>query len=235
MKKHHQGFTLIEMLIAIAIFSSLIAVLLMSFHQGLSLWEKGHKKAARWISLEHRYDWLEHVFSQANAAGYHVAGKHMRPFFHGDKKEMTLITAAPIMDTPGSLKPVQFRWIERDGRYALMYREGRQGADVHMDSFDFSDWIPLLHGVEKAYFRYEAPINPFPVDLPRDSLPEDMRKRYRDAPEWMSVFDSEAIVSLPSRVVFFFIDKAGDEHRWSFHCRYKQDVWPEEFYDKANQ
>ncbi len=236
MNERQKGFTLIEMLIAIAIFSSLIGILLMGFNQGLNLWGKGQHKTEKWMLLEHRYDWLEHVFSQAVAADYYIAGKGTWPFFHGNEKEMTLITAAPVMDTPGSLRPVQLRLFEEDGKYTLKYREGRKSATVKMDiSFKSATWIPLFQDLKKASFQYEAPVNPFPLDMPENMLPADMRKRYRNTPEWMSVFDSRSIVSLPGRVDFFFIDKDGVEHRWRFHCRYVANVWSEEFYDAAKQ
>jgi len=229
-----RGFTLIEMLISMAIFSSLIGVLLMGFHQGLNLWDKGQKKTVKWVSLEQRYDWLNRVFSQANASEYYFEGKGTYAFFLGKGLEMVLVSSAPIMDTLGSLRPIQFQVLKKDGQYNLVYREGRKGADVSMDiSFDSVPWILILSKLREAHFRYEAPVNPSPFNTPLEAMPPVMRKQYRNSPEWMPSFDAKLMATLPSRVEFSFIDKDGGEHHWRFHCRYMSDIWPKELYGGA--
>jgi len=230
-----KGFTLIEMLIALTIFSLLIGVLLMGFSQGLTLWHKGQNKSTKWITLEHRYDWLDRLFSQAIAAQYKLDDGRSRvaPFFSGDKLSMTLLTVAPIMDTSGSLKQVEFCLLEKAEKQTLMYREKKNSKNVWIEQdFKSVQWIPLLKTITKAYFRYEAPKNPFPENISIMTLPRDIRQRYRNAPEWMSEFDSKSIMSLPQRIEFFFIDKDGEEHHWIFQCRFMPDIWPDEVYNE---
>jgi len=226
-----RGFSLIEMLVAMAIFSSLIGVLLMGFHQGLSLWDKGQQKTVEWISLEQRYDWLERLFLQVNASDYSFVGKGDHAFFLGEPLRMELVSSAPIMSTLGPGMPIQFRLMKKNGQYDLMYREGQQGDDVSMKfSFDSNPWVLIFQNLREASFRYEAPANPYPFETSLESLSPVMRKQYRNSPEWRSSFKAELIGSLPSRVAFSFVDKNGDAHHWRFHCRYMSDVWSKEFY-----
>jgi len=235
MVKHRSnGFTLIEMLIAIAIFATLISVLLMGFNQGLKLWSKGNKRTSEWISFEHRYSWLERVFSQAVASEYQAAqnkGVYV-PFFLGNKDKMSFVTTAPIMDATGTLKHIQLKLLSEQGAQTLMYREKQESSKInHNDNFESTKWVPLIKNISQAYFRYEAPKNPFPTSISLHLLPIDMRSRYRNSAEWMAQFDSTKIVSMPSTIEVFFVDDKSRKHQWLFKCQHLPEAWVNEMYD----
>ena len=56
--RRQAGFTLIEMVIALTLFASLIGLAMFGYSQGLSMWERASRQSAGWQAMEFRYDLL---------------------------------------------------------------------------------------------------------------------------------------------------------------------------------
>lgn len=221
-----QGFTLIEMLVAMAIFSVLMGLLMMGFSQGLSLWQRADDKAGHWQSLEWREQLLQHLFEQALAADFPLANGDL-PRFEGAPDALSFLSGAPILTAFGAIKPVQLKLDERDGAWRLLYREGRRGADLSGSLHLVGDeWVPLLTGLKHASFRYEAPVFPVPSGVDLQSLSRQQRLRYRQHPVWMADYDIQTLLLLPQRIELQFTDARGNRHRWRFFFRHHFEAWP---------
>jgi general secretion pathway protein J len=120
-REHSKGYTFIEVLVAMAIFSSMVMLATMALNQGLrqyqGLMEKG-------INLwdKAKYIWADNSFS--SIADYYVQTEkgNWAPYFYGDQTHISYISLSPLAgDLPVAV------WIikeQRDnGRYDVVYYE----------------------------------------------------------------------------------------------------------------
>ncbi len=231
-KAANRGFTLIEMMVALSIFSALMAVLMLGYSQGLSLWERGRKHTSHWQSLEYRYGLLATVFAQAQAADYQRIGGIYVPFFHGDPEKMTLMTRAPILDFVGRVRPVELKLDQQaDKTYTLTYREADRYSDpargIHWEN---AQWTTLMDKLTSASFRFEASAFPLPEELDPNYLDANDKLRYRDKAQWLEHFNSHAIWRIPQRVELRFTDRFDHDHQWTFPLPRGSDAWSLEVY-----
>ncbi len=229
--KRAPGFTLVEMLIALAIFSLLVATLMMGFRQGVLLWEKSGRQQALWLRMEFAYRLLDSAMSQANRADQIVAEGKFAPWFKGERHRLKMVTAAPLLDVPGHTRPIELE-IQRvhDTQWQLRYREGERydnsGAAIRWPQ----QWAVLLDALQSADFSYEAPANPIPPHIRTAYLTPKTRARYRNRAQWLPRFDSATLMQYPEQMALHFIDGAGKEHRWLFTFPQGSDPWSMRLY-----
>jgi prepilin-type N-terminal cleavage/methylation domain-containing protein len=221
------GFTLVEMLVALAIFSLLITALLSGFHRGLALWEQSVKKEQIWQTLLLRQQWLRSLFNQTLLGNYSKSQEDMYvPYFQGSPLQMRLITAAPLLDNPGQVRPVQLKFqLEADTQnYTLYYLEGSLHSDPDRDIHWSNTWIPLLQHLKQGHFSYEAFAFPRPELIDPDSLSEYAKQRYREHTEWLKSYDTQQLWLFPRRVKIHFTDAQNSSHEWQFLFNTDADV-----------
>ncbi|MBI4691172.1 MAG: prepilin-type N-terminal cleavage/methylation domain-containing protein [Nitrospirae bacterium] len=117
---YHRGYTLIEVIVATAIFSSMVLLATMALNQGLKQY---HGLMERGINFwdNARHLWVNRSLS--SAVDYYVAdaGKWF-PYFSGSRDRVSYISLAPLV---GDIPVVV--WIIRErqdnGRYSLVYYE----------------------------------------------------------------------------------------------------------------
>ncbi|MBN4073526.1 prepilin-type N-terminal cleavage/methylation domain-containing protein [Mariprofundus ferrooxydans] len=226
MSSSEKGFTLIEMLVAMAIFASLIVVLMMGYRQGLMMWDKGQHVSREWLDMEFRYRLLDRLFAQAAAANDTISIDQVAPYFIADGLNLKLLSAAPIMDNVGRIKPVQLQLLkQQNSLMALRYQEGMLYSDQRRGIRWSDQWVVLLDGLTDASFAYEAPENPMPDELAHLNLNEQELKMYRDQPEWLALYDAHDLLLYPRRIAFQFTDANNEKHRWLFRPPDMADAW----------
>jgi prepilin-type N-terminal cleavage/methylation domain-containing protein len=151
------GFTLIEMMVALTIFSLLLAVLLGGYSQGLSIWQRASDKSSVWQSYQNRALWMSRLVQQIVIADYRIAGSRYTDVFQGNALGFVAMSSAPILAGPGRPVPVEFKLFENLdlGYVQLLYRQ----ADKHNDpergmGLDGKPWVVLIDNINDASFSY---------------------------------------------------------------------------------
>lgn len=65
--KKTNGFTLVELLVTIVIFSFSLSIILSGLDQGRLAWSRLEKKVELSSSLQSRFNWLSMMFNDSNA------------------------------------------------------------------------------------------------------------------------------------------------------------------------
>lgn len=228
--RHHKGFTLIEMLVALSIFTVLLSTLLWGFRQGLVAWEKGSKQELIMQRLLLRHNWLEQMLNQAVVADYMRYQEVYVPYFKGDGSGFSWITASPLMDAQGNIRPVAIKLQKTEQGYVLYYKEGDLHTDPGRGMRWSQPWIEFLGAIKEAKLSYEAPAFPLPAELYESELSRLEKLRYRNRPEWLETYDSRLLLLMPSRIKLHFIDMKNQAHNWFFSLPSASDVWGLEVY-----
>ena len=227
----NRGFTLIEMLVSLSIFASLMAVLMIGYSQGLSLWDRGRNHAGYWQGLEFRHGLMGSLFSQAQYADYRKVGGAFVPHFQGGTQSLEFVSAAPILDFAGRLQVVRLTIETLEGTQQLTYQESGRFTDPAR-GIDWSDVnsVVVISAISDASFIYEASAFPLPGDLDPNYLDAGDKLRYRAQPEWLKDFDSNIIWRIPQRVAINFTGQDGIQHEWVFAVPQAADAWSLEIY-----
>jgi len=226
MRLSDKGFTLIEMLVAMAIFATLIVVLMMGYRQGLMMWDKGQQMSRAWLDMEFRYRLLDTLFAQAVVSNDEFSVRQVAPYFIGDSLSLKLLSAAPIMDNVGRVRPVQLQLLKRkNGLMSLRYQEGLLYSDQRRGIRWSKQWVVLLDGLSKAFFAYEAPENPMPDELSYMNLNKEELSMYRNQAEWLNSYQCHDMLLYPRRVSFQFTDANNEKHKWIFRSPDIADAW----------
>ncbi len=233
-KFQNQGFTLVEMLVAMAIFSLLITTLLTGFHRGIAVWERGTQQEQFWQTLLLRQQWLNKLFAQAITSTYSKSKEDAYvPYFQGTPLQMSWMTAAPLLDNPGQIKPVRLKFAREDNAsdYTLYYQEGALHSDPGRDLQWGDSWVPLLQHVNEGRFSYEAPAFPLPDELDPKFLTANDKQRYREKPTWLNHYNTEILWFVPRRVKLHFIDAQQITQEWQFSLNTDAEAWRLEVYE----
>lgn len=215
------------MLVSLAVFSILVTVLLTGFYQGLAAWERGSKNEQIWQTLLFRQQWLRTLFSQAVLANYRKSKEEMYvPYFQGTPSRMEFITAAPLLDNPGHVRPVMLKFQRETNNQGitLYYLEGALHSDPDRALHWNNSWIPLLQHLKQGSFSYEAFAFPVPDMLDVNTLSEYAKPRYRNQTEWLANYDIQQLWLYPRRVKINFIDEHNRPHQWQFFFTTLSDV-----------
>ncbi|MDQ6976070.1 MAG: type II secretion system protein [Mariprofundaceae bacterium] len=223
------GFTLIEMLVALVIFSALMSVLMLGFKQALFLWDKGQRESVVWQRYLLYYNALDQVFIQSVAANYKAKEGGEIPYFQGDLTRLHLISSAPLLSAPGIIRPVELRWQNVDSSLKLEYREGVRGGDPERGMAMPDEWQVLLSDLKQGSFLFEAPVYD-PLDVIDTLTLSGNHPYYRKNSIWLSKYDTHTLKIMPRRVSLLFEDSEGIKHQWRFLLRTSSGAFPESMY-----
>ncbi|MFO6423851.1 prepilin-type N-terminal cleavage/methylation domain-containing protein [Motilimonas sp. KMU-193] len=221
--RNNKGFTLIEMLVALSIFSAVMGLALLAFEQGRLNWVRSLHKGEAETRLLYREQWLRLVFEQSVASRFRISSYKSAPYFKGDNVSMSFLSSAPIFQGPGKVALTELQIKKEQNTWQLMYRE-KLGADPQRGMY-LSDleWFPLLTELKYVEFSYEGDIHlPFSDSI--NSLPREQQQYYRDTPEWLSHFNSEFEESIPRRVIIRFINNKEQRFEWVFSLNHYSNV-----------
>lgn len=114
------GFTLLELLLALAILGTLVALLLAGLRIGVSAWEGGEERAEAQQRLRALTEHLEEALASAYPYRGQTGGRERQILFEGEPAQVRFVTAALPLTLPG---PIAFHAVvvgrEEDGGLTL--------------------------------------------------------------------------------------------------------------------
>ena len=150
-----RGYTLIEVLIAAAIFGSMVTLATMALNQGLKQYQGLMEKGLDFWDYA-RYVWIQRSFGAATDYYIYTRTDGWTPYFLGNQETISYVSLSPLA---GDLPVVV--WIKNeqssDGKHALVYYElpvyTKTYQAIERDAV-FADYkkgslITLLKGLEK--------------------------------------------------------------------------------------
>jgi prepilin-type N-terminal cleavage/methylation domain-containing protein len=213
------GFTLIEMMVALSIFSLLLSILLGGYSQGLSLWQRAIDKSSIWQSYQYRSLWISRLTQQLVLADYRIASGTTKDFFQGNQLGFVAISSAPITTAVGRPVPVEFKLQENIelGYVQLLYREAGKSNDPERGlGLQNRPWLVLIDQINNAHFSYY-------IQESRDTLDAELSGVFHPF-EWRA----EAKWT-PKQIALTFdaiVDASGkpSPQRWVFNCQSATDA-----------
>jgi len=228
--RQQRGFTLIEMLVAMAIFTALISVLMLGYRQGLLLWDKSQRQSHQWLDTEFRYSLLDTLISQAILSDNQYEKGLYATYFIGTSSSIKLMSAAPIMDITGHIRPIEIKATKENNTWQLRYREGARHSDYDRGITWSEDWVSLFSDLDNVAITYLAPPFPLPEELDIKWLSDKEKLLYRDKATWVSSYNSQQRWLFPLQIAIEFGDKNG-KHKWLFTPPNSPTAWTMEAYE----
>jgi len=150
-----RGYTLIEVIIAIAIFSMMVFLGTMAFNQGLRQYKNILSKGLNfWQNA--KYVWL--TKNIGSMIDYYVKSPYgWAPFFIGDSTQFKYVSAAPIAN---SLPVISLIKVSKNkkGTYDILYYEEpvytKTYYDLMNEDFDHKKPIVLFKNLKQVKIRY---------------------------------------------------------------------------------
>lgn len=153
--RRSNGYTLIEVLIAAAIFGSMVTLATMALDQGLKQYQGLMEKGINFWDHA-RHIWIQRSFGAATDYYIHTKTDGWTPYFIGNQEIVSYVSLSPLA---GDLPVVA--WIrkeqETDGKYSLTYYElpvyTKTYTEIERD-YVFADYkkgnsIKLLQGIDQ--------------------------------------------------------------------------------------
>lgn len=194
--KKTNGFTLVELLVTIVIFSFSISIVLSGLDQGRLAWSRLEKKAELSSVLQSRFNWLSMMFNDSNATLFPLNYGEASPFFKGNDQSLYLLTNSPILSGPGNYATATLWFASNRNGFILNYAE-KKNADPFYGNLYFDrdkEATVLLNNIKTYYIRYLAPIR---EPSEGESIPLSDEKYYRSEPVWLDFFDSNKEMAMP--------------------------------------
>jgi len=115
--RRQRGFTLLELLLALAILATLVALLLAGLRVGVSAWEAGEARAELQQRLRAVAGHLEEALASASPYRGGPEGRERRILFEGEPHRVRFVTAGAPLALPGSIAfhAVTVAWEPNEG------------------------------------------------------------------------------------------------------------------------
>lgn len=199
--KASKGYTLIEVIVSVAIFSAMVTLGTMALDQGLKQYHRVIDKGINfWENA--KYIWVGKSFG--SMVDYYISARSTGwfPYFQGNNERISYVSSSPLAgDSPVVV------WIRNerqdDGSRSLVYyelpvyAEKKEALDRHYIFGDFKkgNTVTLLQGVADVEFSF------YGYDLPD--------KKWK----WDSVFDGSKRRLLPQAVKISYRDRETQEKK----------------------
>ncbi|WP_447777755.1 PulJ/GspJ family protein [Aeromonas veronii] len=194
--KKTNGFTLVELLVTIVIFSFSLSIILSGLDQGRLAWSRLEKKAELSSSLQSRFNWLSMMFNDSNATLFPLNYGEAGPFFKGNDQSLYLLTGSPILAGPGNYATATLWFANNGSNFSLNYAEKRNADPFYGNQYFDRDKekTVLLYDIKSYNIRYLAPIR---EPSEGESIPLNEEKYYRSEPAWLDFYDSNKEMAMP--------------------------------------
>lgn len=203
----HKGFTLIEVLVSLVIFSSVVSIALFGFEQGKQFWLRSSSQQQT-IKYEYsRYLWLNSLFNQSVSSNFSYGYANSGPFFEGTNKRISFLSESPIISGPGTYAWVELNYQLTDAGIRIIFSE-TPNSDPYWGLYpsQFSRTITLFEDVADFHFSY----------LMEQSVMGPRGFMVRGDTVWVNQYDSRNTKSLPIMVKLSLTTKSGRSFDWYF-------------------
>jgi general secretion pathway protein J len=199
-----KGFTLLEMLVAITIFSLVIVVLYAGYRLGIRSWDSGERTHATVSELRLAGSFIRRHAAQAFPLAI-SEGSAWRLWFEGQPGRLVFVTAMPAYLGQGGMYEMSLRVEEQEDGAALMVSRRLLHPDAESGKPGVDDQArPLVEDLESATFDFFGAIGDDGEESwhksweGRQRLPRLVRLRLNSkrAGEW-----PEMVVRLPSDAI----------------------------------
>lgn len=209
-----RGFTLIEVLVALAVFSSVVSIALFGLEQGRAQWFKSQSQNQATFYLFKRKQWLEQALTQANSAPFIVEYGVSAPHFFGTASQLDFLTNAPILSGPGTYAAARLRLVDSEGKTALVFTQWVNSDPYYgiPENETSTNTMILISGLENARWDYylEPRIEATPLEIRYNTFTP------RQEGKWASQFDARYELTLPQKVRLSF-QLNGKSYHWFFN------------------
>ncbi|MGO9016286.1 MAG: type II secretion system protein J [Dissulfurispiraceae bacterium] len=190
-----RGYTFIEVLVAMAIFSAMVTLATMALDQGLKQYRGLMEKGVNFWDKA-RYIWVNGSFGSAVDYYVHRDGMGFVPYFLGDGERISYVSLSPVM---GDLPVVV--WIVKEkkdnGLYAVVYYE----LPVYTKDYNELDREYVTGDYKKGY---SVPLLDGVTDINMEFFGFDFMTRKA---VWSPDFDGSKNRSLPSAVKLTYVSE----------------------------
>ncbi|WP_231564169.1 MULTISPECIES: prepilin-type N-terminal cleavage/methylation domain-containing protein [Vibrio] len=210
-----QGFTLIEVLVVLVVFSSVVSLVLVGLEQGRLQWDRAMKSSNQNYQLFQRKQWLQQLFSQANGATFQISYGTEAPHFLGTANDVSFISNAPIISGPGTYASVSLTLENQsNGLRRLVFRQWPY-SDPYLNipqQAIASNTLTLLEDIQTFEWQYYL--------APRqEATPWEIKyNTFAPRPEglWYQEYDARFEQSTPQTVKLHFT-RHNKEYVWQFY------------------
>ena len=147
------GFTLLELLVAMTLVGLILALLLGGLRLGSRVWERSAAEVERRIQLQLVQDLLRRQLEQAKAGKGEEAAREPRPGLRGSADAMSFISSEPAQQLAGGLYLVSLQLEETSGNLVATWRDWPPHVQGVAEALAVSQRV-LLRGVHRMVISY---------------------------------------------------------------------------------
>lgn len=202
------GFTLVEMLVVLAIFSTVVSLVMFGFEQGRSQWQRALNENNNIIRYHKQFSWLSSAFNQSVASNFSVGFSDSAPYFKGDSKKVSFLSESPILGGPGTYAWVEINQKLNDGGGLMLVYQETPNSDPYYGLYETNqtEALTLFTDVEEYHWRYYV-----------DELAYNANGgRVRVGRHWVESIDSYNEAQMPVMAKLTVKLKNGQEYVWPF-------------------
>lgn len=204
----NQGFTLVEMLVVLFIFSMVISLVMFGFEQGRSQWLRTLNENQGFQESYKKFKWLNSAFNQAIASNFQIEFSDSSPYFKGNEKSVSFLSESPILGGPGT-----YAWIEikqrlsTEGDKSIVYYE-TPNADPYYGTYHTEQTKELILFEHVDEYKWSFYIDDM-ADGPNGG-------RIRVGRHWANEFDSYDDSQMPVLIKLNVKLNNGEGYDWPF-------------------
>jgi len=152
---NRKGFTLIEMLVAVVIFSLVVGVVFYAFSQSVSLWERGDREIEKLDQLVFVEQWVNTLF-RATENLMVSFNAQPAPLFWGERANAVFITSNPLLNGRNIASVVRMEFKNGGLFYAEenLFKTESLLKRAEAKSLDFKTEYLLISPVEGGRISY---------------------------------------------------------------------------------
>ncbi|WP_045386314.1 PulJ/GspJ family protein [Vibrio rotiferianus] len=213
--QYRQGFTLVEVLVSLVIFSSVIAVVITGLEQGRGQWLRAMDRNHDTHKLYTRQQWITQTIEQSNSAPFIIEYGVSAPYFYGTERQIDFLTNAPVYSGPGTYSAARLQIVDdNQGTSALVFTQWANKDPYYGIPKSTSEGksITLLEGIKDAKWEYylESRIEATPLEIKYNTFAP------RREAKWSNYYDAKYELKIPKKMRFDFeID--GKSYTWYFN------------------